>query len=189
MTGMHIRLYRHDTAGDFIDIDDRTGAWCAAPQDPDNPPLIGAMPVTMRVGQEIRGSYTTENERRCCLYWNDERELVFRTHYGRRLCLFRYEADGTLTDLAPDLQVQLEPATYGDGREMQGMSVFSLHDPVQGTLYEITYDSLSYVRMFGIASMLTFIPDEELGDFDFFVGAKRAVEELRNTTGRTAMAG
>ena len=189
MTGMHIRLYRHDTAGDFIDIDDRTGACCAAPQDPDNPPLIGAMPVTMRVGQEIRGSYTTENERRCCLYWNDERELVFRTHDGRRLCLFRYEADGTLTDLAPDLQVQLEPATYGDGREMQGMSVFSLCDPVQGTLYEITYDSLSYVRMFGIASMLTFIPDEELGDFDFFVGAKRAVEELRNTTGRTAMAG
>lgn len=188
MTGMHIRLYRHDTAGDFIDIDDRTGAWCSVSQDPDNPPLIGAMPVTMRVGEEFRGSYTIENARRCCLYWNDEQELVFRTHDGRRLCLFRYETDGALTDMAPDLQVQLEPATYADGREMQGMSVFSLRNPAQGTLYEITYDSLAYTRMFGIASMLAFIPDEELGDFDFFVGTKRAVDELRKTTGRAPMA-
>jgi len=188
MTGTHIRLYRHDTAGDFIDIDDCTGALCAVPKDPDNPPFIGAMPVTMRVGEEFRGSYTMEDEQRCCLYWNDDRELVFRTHDGRRLCLFRVEADGALTDLAPDLQVQLEPATHGDGREMQGMSVFSLRDPVHGTLYEITYDSLAYARMFGIASMLTFIPDEELGDFDFFVGAKRAVEELRKTAGRAPMA-
>ena len=189
MTGMHIRLYRHDTAGDLIEIDDATGTWRAAPQDSDHPPLIGAMPVTMRVGEEFRGSYTIEDERRCYLYWNDERELVFRTHDGRRLSLFRFEADGALTDLAPDLQVQLEPATDGDGRETTGMSVFSLRDPAQGTLYEITYDSFAYARMFGIASMLTFIPDEELGDFDFFVGAKRAIEELRTSAGRATMAG
>jgi len=60
------------------------------------------------------------------------------------------------------------------------MSVFSLRDPVQGTVYEMPHDSLAYVRMFGIAGMVTFIPDEELGDWDFFVGAERAIDELRN---------
>lgn len=99
-------------------------------------------------------------------------------HDGKRRCLFKRESDGVLTHEAPYIQAHLQAATYDAGREMRGMSTSSLRDDVGRTLYEITYDSLRYCEMFGMASMLTFIPDEDLSDWDFFAGTKKAMDQM-----------
>lgn len=177
-THMPVILYAHSSTSDLIEIDDDSARWRMVQEDAENPVYCGAMGIVHRMRQSVRGSYTVENDRRCCLYWSNDQELIFRTHDGKRLCLFKRESDGLLIHMAPYIQAHLQSATYGDGREVRGMSTFSLRDGVGHTLYEITYDSLRYCEMFGMASMLTFIPDEDLSDWDFFVGAKKAVDQL-----------
>jgi hypothetical protein len=175
-----IRIFHHSTASDLIDIDVASGHWLPVQEDPDKPFHVGCASIVQRENAMVRGSYTVENGRRYCLLWTEEHELVFMTPDSQCVRLFKREANGALTDLAPRLDVLLQPATYGDGRAMPGMSTFSLHVPESGITHEVTYDSAAYIRLFGMASMLTFIPDEDLGDWDFFVGAKHGLDELRS---------
>lgn len=174
-----VRIFHHSTVSDFIDIDVASGSWQLLPDDPDDPSVVGCASIVQRENTEVRGSYTVENGRRYSLFWTDEHELVFMTPDSQRVRLFRRETTGALTDLAPHLRVQLKPATDGDGRDMPGMNTFSLHDPEGGITHEVTYDAAAYVRQFGMARMMSFIPDEDLGDWDFFVGAKQALDELK----------
>jgi len=174
-----VRIFHHSTVSDFIDIDVASGSWQLLPDDPDDPSVVGCASIVQRENTAVRGSYTVENGRRYSLFWTDEHELVFMTPYSQRVRLFRRETNGALTDLAPRLRVQLEPATDDDGRDMPGMNRFTLHDPEGGVTHEVTYDAAAYVRQFGMASMMSFIPDEDLGDWDFFVGAKQALDELK----------
>lgn len=164
---------------DFIYIDVATGRWQPLQDGFDELSVIGCASITQRETALVRGSYTIENGRRYCLFWTDEHELVFMTPDSQCVRLFKREGDGALTDLAPRLHVQLKPATDGDGRDMPGMNTFSLHDPEGGVTHEVTYDAAAYVRQFGMASMMSFIPDEDLGDWDFFVGAKQGLDELK----------
>jgi hypothetical protein len=174
-----VRIFDHSTVSDFIDIDVASGSWQLLPDDPDDPSVVGCASIVQRENASVRGSYTVENGRRYCLSWTDEHELVFMTPDSQYIRLFRREANGALTDLAPRLRVQLEPATDDAGRDMLGMNTFSLHDPEGGITHEVTYDAAAYVRQFGMASMMSFVPDEDLGDWDFFVGAKQALDELK----------
>lgn len=170
-------IYRHHTAVDLIDLDDQTGLWVPVPKSDDGPIFVGSMSIALRADFEIRGSYTVENEKRCCFYWTDDAELVFRTHDNRRFGLFRRERDGKLLDLMPQLTVDLQPSTYGDGRAIPKMSTFRLIDADGSNLFEISYDSERYLQYY--LGNFTFVPDEDLSDWDFFVAVKRAVEELK----------
>jgi hypothetical protein len=172
---MHI--YRHHTAVDVIDLDDRTGLWLPVAEEDGEPIFTGSMPISMRADFSIRGSYAIENEKRCSFYWTDDGELVFRTPDNQRFCLFRREPGGILIDLMPNVSADLQPATYSDGRAIPDMSTFSLVDGVGKTLFEISYDSTRYLQYY--LGNFTFVPDEDLSDWDFFVAVKRAVEELR----------
>ena len=171
-------IFHHSTVSDFIDIDVASGHWQPLPDDRDDLSVVGCASIVQRENASVRGSYAIENGRRYCLFWTDEPELVFMTPDSQCIRLFRRETNGALTDLAPRLRVQLEPATDDDGRDMPGMNTFSLHDPEGGITHEVTYDAVAYVRQFGMASMMIFIPDEDLGDWDFFVGARQGLDEL-----------
>ena len=174
-----VRIFHHSTVSDFIEIDVASGSWQPLPDDPDDASVVGCASIMQRANASVRGSYTVENGRRYCLFWTDEHELVFMTPDSQYVRLFRRDANGALTNLAPQLHVQLEPATDGDGRDMPGMSRFTLHDPEGGSTHEVIYDAAAYVRQFGMASMMSFIPDEDLGDWDFFVGARQGLDELK----------
>lgn len=170
-------IYRHHTADDVIDLDDRTGLWAPVPENADGPIFVGSMSIVLRSDFEIRGSYAIENDRRNCFYWTDDQNLVFRTHDNKRLALFRRESDGRLVDLMLQVRAELQPAAHGDGRLIANMSTFRLIDAGGHKLFEISYDSERYLQYY--LGNFTFVPDEDLGDWDFFVSVKRAVEELK----------
>ena len=170
-------IFRHHTATDIIDLDDRTGRWTTVADDDDNPIMTGQMSMAQRADFSIRGSYAIENEKRCCFYWTDDGELIFRTPDDQRLALFKREGGGRLVDQMPDLLVNLQPATYSDGRAMLNMSTFSFTRGDGTRLFEITYDSERYLQSY--LGNFTFAPDEDLSDWDFFVAVKRPMEELR----------
>ncbi len=168
-----MRIYRHHTAVDVIDLDDRTGRWTPVEADEGNPIIVGLMPIDYRADFEIRGSYAIENDRRFCFGWNEEGELVFRTD-ERRFVLFRRAPDGRLLDAAPDLHVALRPAS---GDEPPGTSTFTLSDGDGRRRVEVSYDAMRYRILYG--SNFTFVPDEDLSDWDFFVHVERGIAELR----------
>lgn len=169
-------IYRHHTVVEIIDLDDDTGQWVPVEKNEDNPIMVGLMPMAMRADFEVRGSFTVESEKRYYFYWNDQHELIFRTS-NERVCLLRRGVDGGLIDLMPGLVVDLEPATYGDGRAMLNMSVFAMTDPDSGLRVEVLYDSERYLQYY--LGNFTHVPDEDLSHWDFFVHVKRAIEELR----------
>lgn len=82
-------IYRHHTANDIIDLDDATGRWVPVPELSGEPLSVGAAGIVLRFDEPVRGSYTIENDKRCCLYWNDAGELVFRTPDERRFRSFK----------------------------------------------------------------------------------------------------
>lgn len=169
-------IYRHHTAGDVIDLDDKTGLWSAFPEDRTRIPT-GLMTLTQRALDPIRGSYTIENDKRCSCYWSECGEFVFRTPDNQRFCLFRREVGGKIVDLFPELSVALLPSEYNDGRAIPGMSTFSLVDVAGNKLFELSYNSEKYIRYY--LGNFTFVPDENLSDWDFFVAVKSTVEELK----------
>jgi len=170
-------IFRHHTAVGIIDLDDRTGRWTPVPEIDDDPIMVGQMSMVQRADFSIRGSYTIEDEKRCSFYWTDDNELVFRTFDDRRCALFKRELGGRLVDLMPDLQVYLQPASYGDGRAIPNMSTFSLQEPGGEKLFQITYNSERYLQSY--LGNFTYAPDEDLSDWDFFVAVKGAIEELK----------
>lgn len=170
-------IYRHHTAVDKIDLNDRTGNWVPVEERDDDTLMVGLMTMAQRADYVIRGSYTIENDKRCSFYWNDDRELVFRPPDNRRLVMMRREAGARLVDLMPGMTVQLQPATYGDGRAMPGMSTFRLTDAGGVVLFEQTYDSERYLQFY--LGNFSFVPDEDLSDWDFFVFVKCSLEELK----------
>lgn len=171
---MHI--YRHHTAVEVIDFDDQSGRWVPLEEDDENPIMVGQMAMIQRAHFSVRGSYTIEDDKRCYFYWTDHRELVFRGD-NQRFVLFRYDTPGSLTDLEPTLQATLEPATYGDGRAIPDVSTFSLTDGNGRSLFRISYNSQRYLQSY--LGNFTFVPDEDLSDWDFFVHVKRTIDELR----------
>jgi hypothetical protein len=170
-------IYRHHTVDDIIDLDDDTGRWKPVIEDRSNPIMVGVMPLAKRMSFEIRGSYTIENEKRYCVYWNDHQELVFRTD-DARFVWFERDGDGGLLDLMNGATIDLQPATYGDGRAIPDMSVFSVTDSHGTRLLEVVYNSQRYLEYY--LGNYTFAPDEDLSDWDFFIYVKREIEELRN---------
>lgn len=171
-------IYRHHTASDVIDLDDATGRWVPVPEQNGEPLFVGAAGIALRFDEPIRGSYTIENDKRCCLYWNDAAELVFRTPDERRLPLFRRDPDGRLHDLMPRLCVDLQPALDADGNTISGISVFTLRDG-ERELLTIAYDAMRYMEAYAMCSFISFVPDDELGAWDFFVGFKDAVDAMK----------
>lgn len=167
-------IFAHHSAVDVIDLDDRSGHWAPVPDD--DSLMVGQMSMLQRADFSVRGSYTMEHGKRCAFYWTDDGELVFRTPDECRFALFRREAGGTLIDLMPGLAVGLQPAATGDCHPLPGMSTFSLTGANGVSLFAITYDAARYVLAY--RSNFTFTPDEDLGDWDFFVAVKRAVDEL-----------
>lgn len=171
-----MHLYRHHSCGDRIELDDRTGRWIPV-EDDDSPGSIGLMSMLQRASFSIRGSYTIENGQRYCFYWNEDGELVFRTPGDTRFCLFRLEHDNCLTDLRPDLRVELEPVPDRANGSASFMSTFRLVDNAGTAVVEVTYDAVGYQYM--RAFNFTFVPDEELRDWDLFVCVKEEVGELK----------
>lgn len=170
-------IYQHHTCDDKIDLDDDTGRWTPHVEDKDNPTIVGVMPLAKRMSFEIRGSYTIENEKRYCIYWNDRHELVFRTP-DERFVWFRRGPDGRLLDLMDGVTISLQPGTWADARAMPNMSAFTLTDLRGERLLEVSYDSQRYLQYY--LGNFTFVPDEDLTDWDFFVYVKREVEELKH---------
>lgn len=169
-------IYRHHTVDDIIDLDDKTGHWLPIVEDKDNPIMVGVMPLAKRMNFVIRGSYAIENDQRYCLYWNDEQELVFRAE-DKRFVWFKRGTDGGLMDLMGEVVLDLQPASYSDGRAIPNMSAFTLTDSHGKRLLEVIYDSQRYLEYY--LGNYTFVPDEDLSDWDFFVAVKREVEELK----------
>lgn len=169
-------LFAHYTAADVIDLDDLTGNWAPILDDDDEPLMVGQMSMLQRADFSVRGSYTVEHEKRCFFYWTDDNELVFRTPDERRFGLFRRENDGKLIELIPGMSVDLQPALVHGCRALPTMSTFTLTGADGATLFAITYDSARYLQAY--QSNVTFTPDEDLSDWDFFVAVKRAVDEL-----------
>lgn len=171
-------IYRHHTADALLDMDDATGIAMPVAEPDGEKVSVGSSPLALRARHEVRGSYTTEAGRRCACYWNDERELVFLTPDGERFVLFQIGADGRVQARMPGIRVSLAPAIDRDGKNVAGFSRFMLVDGSGSSCFEIVYEYLSYVTLFSMNSMLAFVPDEELSDWDFFVAVERTVDEL-----------
>lgn len=171
-------IYQHHSAEELLDLDDSTGIAVPLTESDGVKPWAGPTPLALRARHEVRGSYTIEAGRRCACYWNDERELVFRTPDGERLVLFQIGADGRVQERMLGVRANLVPAIDSDGKEVAGFSKFMLADGSGRSCFEIVYESMSYVALFGLNSMLAFVPDEELSDWDFFVAVARTVDEL-----------
>ena len=169
-------IYRHHTCVDVIDLDDRTGRWIPVDRNGDRPAIVGHMSMAQRAWSRIGGSYAIENDRRLYFFWNEEGELVLRTD-DLRLALFRRAPDGGLVELLPQWSVDLCAARSGDGREMPGMSAFTVSDGDGDTLVELRYDSARYMRYY--LGNFTFVPDEDLRDWDFFAALESELVELR----------
>lgn len=169
-------LYRHHCCSDFIELDDASGALRPIAEAVE-PHWDGLAWIGMRIDAAIRGSYTIEDGRRCCLYWNDAHELVLRadggTHPALRLPLFRRGADDAALALIPGLQLRREASKHAADR-----STVSLHDGAGALLFAIDYDAMRYLALLGMNSMIAHVPDEELGDWDFFVALETAVHDL-----------
>lgn len=172
-----MKIYRHHTAVDVIDLDDQTGHWVPVEKKPGERFGVGQMAMAQRVDHSIRGSYTIESEQRYSFYWNEDNELVFRSSDNRRYVLLRQDKDGHLVDLMPEVRTELLPATYGDGRAMANMSTFRLIGANGVALVEVTYDSDRYLQYY--LGNTTFVPDEDLSDWDFFVAVKGELDELK----------
>ncbi len=168
-------IYRHHRCCDIIDIDDESGQWMPVEEDDENPTIVGLMTMAQRARCKIGGSYAIEGDRRFYFHWTEEGGFVFRTD-DLRLALFRRARDGGLIELLPHLTVELAPAAYGDGRKMPGMCTFTVSDGDK-VLVEVTYDAARYVRHYH--GNFTMVPDEDLGDWDFFVAVERELVELR----------
>lgn len=170
-------IYPHHTVAGLIDLDDRSGRWQPVGDVQGEPILVGLMPLAYRLDYEVRGSFAVEDGRRYCLYWNEEDELVFRTQDERRIVLFRREAHGGLRELLPGAHVTLEPAVHRDGKERSGFNIFRLLGGAGDILVEVGYDAARYAWMY--AGNPSFVPDEDLSDWDFFLYVKCELAELR----------
>lgn len=92
--------------------------------------------------------------------------------------LFRRDPDGRLHALMPQLGVNLQPALDAGGNPIRGFSTFTLRDGDRA-LFAIAYDAMRYVEAYAMCSFISFVPDDELGAWDFFVGFKDAVEAMK----------
>ncbi|MEW6761858.1 MAG: hypothetical protein AB1437_13640 [Pseudomonadota bacterium] len=171
-------IYRHHTADELLDLDDSTGIAVQVTESDGAKISVGPAPLALRARHQVRGSYTIEAGRRCACYWNDERELVFLTPDGERLVLFQMGADGRVQERMPGIGVTLAPAIVGSGKEIAGFTKFVLAHGSGHGCFETVYESMAYLTLFGLNSMLAFVPDEELSDWDFFVAVGRTVDEL-----------
>lgn len=163
-------LYWHHTIDDLIDLDDQTGTAHPLPPEQADALHAGGLPIAFRADAKVRGSYTIEDGRRCCLYWTDDPVLVLRTPDQRRIDLFRRGADRLLVELMPGASISI----IADG----DLATFSLRDAKGTSLFDFTYEAQPYRTLFGVGSMIAFTPDDTLADWDFFVATQIAFDEL-----------
>ena len=175
-------LYRHHTCGDIIDLDHVTGRW--RPVDDDEKPAGARVLADL----PVRGGYEIEDGKYYFTYWSDDEAFIFRTPENDIFEICRKTPDGTIIESQPGLHVEIEPSKYGDGRLRQGYSDVRLLDKDDKLLYELSYNSDFYLRLYGsdftAAAMV-----QDLSDWDFFVALKGAVEIFaeRAATGRVEM--
>jgi len=162
-------LYQHHTCSDIIDLDHESGRWrpVADSEKPAGARVLADLPV--------RGSYTIEDERRFYKYWTDDERFVFRADDGAVIEICRERPDGTTMESHPGLRCEIEPAKYGDGRLRQGMSTVRLVDGQGGLLYELTYNSDRYLKLYG-SDFTAAASVQDLSDWDFFVALKGGIE-------------
>lgn len=167
-------LYQHHTYSDVIDFNRENSIWSPVP-DEERPPTSG-LPITLRDSYPICGSYTVENDKRYYMYWTSEREFVFRTPDHTEYRLFKKINKNDITNLSPNISIELSPAKHSDGRPRIGYSDFLIKEKNGKILYEETYFSKRYLDFY----MHDFTPDPDLSlsDWDFFVAFKEAVKEL-----------
>lgn len=179
-------IYRHHTASDVIDLDPETGRWTPV-ADADRPP-VGALAVTYRDAYPIRGSYTEEGGKRYCMYWTSDSRFEFLPANQAPISIGQRCADGStkMDDLG--MRCTIEPAKYNDGRLRQGFSRFTLVSGAGHALFEIAYNSDVYLQMAG-ADFTSASGFEDIGEWDFFVALKNAIETLTDeaSTGRTEL--
>ena len=114
--------------------------------------------------------------------------FVFRTPENQVFEICRKTSDGRIIESQPGLHAEIEDAKYADGRLRQGFSDFRLLDKDDNVLYELSYNSAFYLRLYGsdftAASMV-----EDLSDWDFFVALKGGIEIFaeRAASGRIAI--
>ncbi|MED5618018.1 hypothetical protein [Ideonella sp. BN130291] len=162
-------LYRHHTCSDIIDLDHLSGRW--------RPVDDSEKPASARVLADlpVRGSYTVEDGRRYFSYWTDDDRFVFRADDGTVFEICQKLTDGRTLESRPGMRCRIEPAKHGDGRLRQGLSTVTLVDADGAPLYELTYNSEHYLKLYGsdftAAAMV-----QDLSDWDFFVALKGAIE-------------
>ncbi|MCS0598108.1 hypothetical protein [Massilia agri] len=151
-------IYSHRSADELLDLDDNTGIAVQVTESDGEKIWAGSTPLALRARHKVRGSYTIEAGRRCACFWNDERELVFLTPDGERFVLFQIGADGRVQARMPGTGVDLAPAIDSDGKQIAGFSRSILADGSGRSFFEIVYESMSYLTLFGLNSMLAFVP-------------------------------
>jgi hypothetical protein len=179
-------IYKHHTSSDVIDLDPDTGRWTPV-ADPDRP-LVGALGITCRDAYPIRGSYTKEDGKRYCMYWTSDRHFEFLPANQAPISIAQRGADGSTKMDDIGMRCTIEPAKYSDGRLRQGLSKFKLVSGADQALFELTYHSDLYLQMAG-ADFTSASGFEDIGDWDFFVALKNAIETLTDeaSTGRVEL--
>lgn len=175
-------LNRHHTCGDIIDLDHLTGRW--RPVDEGEKPAGASVLADL----PVYGSYEIEDGKCYYKYWTDDNAFVFRTPENQVFEICRKTSDGKIIESQPGLHAEIADSQYSDGRVRQGFSDFRLLDKDDKLLYELSYNSAFYLRLYGsdftAASMV-----EDLSDWDFFVALKGGIEIFaeRAASGRIAM--
>jgi len=161
------RLYNHFSAGDFLDIDDASGACTPVPADCEE--VAGALAIAHRHGDPIAGSYTIEDGHLYALYWADGETLVLRTPDGRRHALFKRVDERRFVCLAAGLHASITPSAA------HGYSDFRLLGQGGTVLHACSYNALRYQYAMGMNFSAV---DEDLSDWDFFVALQEGIDAL-----------
>lgn len=176
-------LYKHHTCSDIIDLDHDTGLWRLVGEDekPPRPYVLADLPIA--------GGYTVEDSKYYMSYWTVDQKFVFRVSDGKVFEICQKKPDGTIIEFHPGWHIDIVPSQYSDGRLRQGYSDVRLQDGIGKVLYQLSYNSEYYLKLYGsdltAASMV-----QDLSDWDFFVALKGAIEIFheRAESGRIALA-
>lgn len=162
-------LYQHHTCSDLIDLDPDTGRWRHVHDEekPKGARVLADLPV--------QGSYLEEDGRRYCSYWTDDGHFVFSTSTGCVIEICRKHADGRIEMLVPGLHCDIAPTQLPDGRLHPGHSDIRLKDGAGNTLFEVSYHSAHYARLFN-SDVTAAAMVQDLSSWDFFVALQGGIE-------------
>ena len=162
-------LYQHHTCSDLIDLDPETGRWrhVRDEEKPKGAHVLADLPV--------QGSYLEEDGRRYFSYWTDDGRFVFSTSTDCVIEICRKHADGRIEMLVPGLHCDIAPSQLPDGRLHPGHSDIRLKDGAGNTLFEVSYHSANYARLFN-SDVTAAAMVQDLSSWDFFVALQGGIE-------------